>query len=205
MRVGAEIYAGLTFQYVDSRGLLSTYKLHTPAELLRKNRASQWDVIKFALLQQTAQCTYGFYMAGDTELFPSEQYSLILWARRIRGAQLVLLRFAQSIGLSAMSTTKYSSLDGATLIASPSRNSAAGLHLNGTYNQSGGDPSRYPYFSSREILLAWMIHSLAFPTLQYLCALALADSWQYFTHRIFHANKWLYSISLGTGSLLKAR
>ena len=73
---------GITFHYIDTRGFLSKYKLHTPAEDLTKNRATRRDVIKFALIRQAAQCLLG-YQTAAREPFVPHDYGVALWAQKI--------------------------------------------------------------------------------------------------------------------------
>ena len=48
-------------------------------------------------------------------------------------------------------------------------------------------------FSATEILTARLLYWVVVPLFQYISAMVLADTFQYFTHRAFHVNKWLYS------------
>lgn len=48
-------------------------------------------------------------------------------------------------------------------------------------------------FSVTEIFAAKALYWIIVPLLQYLAVMVLADTFQYFTHRAFHVNKWLYS------------
>ena len=188
----ADARQGLAFHYIDEKGYFKTYKLHTPAELLKKNRASQWQVIKFALLQQLAQFIYGYITADPTVVCPSEAYSVALWARRVRWLEVLTVRALQAAGLFTILSAKQLSVVAPAIAVPPLSGPVANFLSNESsivYPGFGG--SMLPY-SSNEILAARIIYWYAYPTVQYILAMALADSWQYFTHRVFHANKWLY-------------
>jgi len=52
-----------------------------------------------------------------------------------------------------------------------------------------------PPFARWEWFLAQVVYWVIIPGVQYGTALFLADTWQYFTHRLLHMNKFLYSKS----------
>lgn len=43
------------------------------------------------------------------------------------------------------------------------------------------------------VVIAKLIYWVLVPLFQYAAAMVLADTMQYFTHRVFHVNRWLYS------------
>ncbi|KAL8797645.1 MAG: hypothetical protein Q9182_007148 [Xanthomendoza sp. 2 TL-2023] len=177
------------FHYVDTRGLFSKYKLHTSAEDLTKNRASRKDVIKFALIQQAAQCTLGYLMADDSEQFVSPQYAIAAWAQKLRYCELLLLQCIEYAGFQSAFTSKGSGPMSQTVIwqddlgRSLSNSTTGPIYL--------GDS--LASFSDFEVTIAKALYWVLIPLFQYLTAMVLADTFQYFTHRAFHVNKWLYS------------
>lgn len=50
-----------------------------------------------------------------------------------------------------------------------------------------------PAFASWEITAAKAIYHLGIPALQFMVAILIVDTWQYFLHRAMHMNKWLYT------------
>ena len=182
----------MTFHFVDSKGYLQNYKLHTPAELLRKNRASQWDVIKFALLQQLAQFFHGYWMADSSKVYPSEAYCLAEWARQIRWLEIFAAHMLQNVGLAGLISTKQAGLVTPAVLAQPFSGAGSSVHPNGSWSEFASGSCRPPAFSDGEILAARLLHWYLYPLFQYALAIALADTWQYFTHRVYHANRWLY-------------
>ena len=184
--------AGFIFHYIDTKGLLSAYKLHTPAEDLTKNRASKANVIKFALFQQICQCTLGYLTAAE-EQFVSHEYAIATWAQMIR-----------YIGDFAIQWTRYIGLD-LPWIAHDSRGYGSAFPATfgqDTYSRSIGNLSQVVQpqtalvpmqFSAGETFIAKILYWILVPLFQYIAVMVLADTMQYFTHRAFHVNKWLYS------------
>ena len=194
-RIQAHWLAGLTFHYIDTRELLSAYKLHTPAEYLKKNRASRRDVVKFALIQQAAHCIIGYYMADDTELFYADSYGIATWARRVRQVQCFVSPLVHifSFGVGSVTTD---STDSRTALGAKFVQESFGTCLNNaTQTACAGGNGSFAAYSSWEWAVAEIIYSIIVPLLQFLTAMVLADTLQYFTHRAFHVNKWLYSKS----------
>ncbi|KAL9025893.1 MAG: hypothetical protein Q9196_005362 [Gyalolechia fulgens] len=176
----------LVFHYIDHRGLLGQYRLHTSAEDLTKNRASRKDVIKFALIQQAAQCLLGYLMADDTEQLVSPRYAIAVWAQRL---QSVELRSLQWIRFLASYGSKLSRVGiPVTLSHDP-----LGVLFKDTARTLRWPTDDTMAFTSRHLILATAIYWVLFPLFQYTSAMVLADTMQYFAHRAFHANRWLYS------------
>ncbi|KAL8870783.1 MAG: hypothetical protein Q9174_003250 [Haloplaca sp. 1 TL-2023] len=180
----------LVFHYIDTNGFLSKYKLHTSAEDLTKNRASRRDVIKFALIQQAAQCTLGYFMADGTEQFVSSDYAIAAWARTLRYIGQKASQILLYTGLNLPWITYASKSTAASSTFFP-RDSFDGLVLNATESLGGLEYSSVP-FSPVELLAGKALYWVLVPIFQYLAAMVLADTFQYFTHRAFHVNKWLY-------------
>ena len=47
-------------------------------------------------------------------------------------------------------------------------------------------------FADWEIRLANAVHYVLYPALQFIIAIAVIDTWQYFLHRFMHTNRWCY-------------
>ena len=138
---------GLTFHVFDTYGWFSKYKTHTPAEFLKRNHATLYNVLKYAIIQQIAQCFFGYVLCGGPELVHSQDYSMFQWFITIR-----------SIRSKAI---PYKSVDQAPEL---------------------------------EVTLAKAMYWVIEPAARLSIALFLSDTWQYFTHRLLHQNKWLYSM-----------
>ena len=187
---------GLVFHYIDTHRLLAKYKLHTPAEDLRKNRATRQDVIKFALLQQAAQCALGYWMADDQELHIPDDYMVASWAKRIRFFQSLSYQWLNTVSMQLFSIEIYpKGYDSLTTAAfSPRTFAPPAPNVSHILDTRIGQVSAP--LSALEMVTAKTAYWVLVPVLQYIAAMFLADSMQYFTHRAFHVNKWLYSRSL---------
>ncbi|KAL8876389.1 MAG: hypothetical protein Q9198_005408 [Flavoplaca austrocitrina] len=179
------------FHYIDTRGLFTKYKLHTSAEDLTKNRASRKDVIKFALIQQAAQCTLGYLMADDSEQFVSPEYAIALWAQRLRNIEVMVTRCVPYIGY-LWPWAAYESNGSGYASSSAIREGTLGNLLSNTTQAFDTSQMAPTPFTSQEILFANAMYWVLVPLFQYIAAMVLADTFQYFTHRAFHVNKWLY-------------
>ena len=183
---------GLTFHYVDTRGFLSKYKLHTPAEDLTKNRATRRDVIKFALIQQAAQCLLG-YLTTVSEPFVPHDYGVALWAQKINYFGKVASEVMRYTGLDLRWIMNKSQGYGIGYTAAFTQNIWSS-HIS-NFSQIAGEHTNEPTvnFSAWELMAARILYWVIVPLFQYISAMVLADTFQYFTHRAFHVNRWLYS------------
>ena len=185
---------GLSFHYIDTRGYLSKYKLHTPAEDLTKNRATKKDVIKFALLQQAAQCTLGYLTAGEDPHI-SDDYGIALWAQKIRDIMFIASRIRRLAGLDVTWRMTEPKGYGLGSTAALTGSEWVGHVANFSQRASAQVDALTLDFSSSELVIAKLIYWILVPLFQYVCAMVMADTFQYFTHRAFHVNRWLYSKS----------
>lgn len=143
--------------------------------------------------QQAAQCVLGYWMADKNEVFVSAEYAIAVWARRIRYTEAMAIQSMQCLGLSLPWIVKESkgweSASASTLIQ-VIRSSQID-NLSQIESAQMASTATFPHVW--ELLIAKTIYWIFAPLLQYLSAMILADSMQYFTHRAFHVNKWLYS------------
>jgi sphinganine C4-monooxygenase len=49
-----------------------------------------------------------------------------------------------------------------------------------------------PAFAGWELAVASFMYWYFVPALQFLLAISIVDTWQYFLHRAMHLNRWLY-------------
>ena len=183
---------GLTFHYIDTRGFLSKYKLHTPVEDLTKNRATRRDVIKFALIQQAAQCLLG-YLTAVREPFVPHNYGVALWAQKIHSFGIVAREAMRYIGLDLEWVLNESQGYGIGYTTAFAQDTWS-CHIS-NLSRVVGEHTNQPTvnFSAWELMAARLLYWIVVPLFQYISAMVLADTFQYFTHRAFHVNKWLYS------------
>ena len=137
---------GLIFHFFDTYGYFSKYKTHTPAEFLRRNHATLYNVLKYAVIQQIAQCIFGYVLSGGPELVHSHEYNVAEWVQTLHSARPALIE-SDSVETNAV----------------------------------------------WELALAETLYWVLVPAIRLFVALFLSDTWQYFTHRLLHQNRWLYS------------
>ena len=182
----------MLFHCIDEWDLFPQYRLHTPAEVLKRNHVSRWDVFRDVVIQQVVQTVFGLVLAAfDPEpVFGKEEYDVAWWAQRIRMAQRAVPGVLGLIGVDATGLAK--SMDGSHAML-------AGALSGGMYpdlTQSvllSGQPAIAPAFAEWELLAAKAIYHLGIPALQFLAGICIVDTWQYFLHRAMHMNKYLYT------------
>ncbi|RMZ81838.1 hypothetical protein DV738_g2131, partial [Chaetothyriales sp. CBS 135597] len=168
----------LLFHMIDEFDLFPQYRLHTPAEIAKRNRATRWEVIRDVILQQFLQTIAGLAVAAfdPPEMIGKEQYEVAAWAlalRRIQAWTPLLLRLCglDPAPLSGRLWKSYPTL--------------AAVVAGGAYPQPG--------FAPWELQVASFIYWVAVPLLQFTTASIIVDTWEYFLHRAMHMNKYLYN------------
>ena len=181
------------FHWIDVNDYFSKYRLHTPAEVLKRNHVSRWEVLRDVILQQIIQLAVGHLlnMTEPDEFTGQSDYDIAVWARRVRIAQKLIP------GLLALTSINAQSLASSLQQAHPM---ISGVIAGGTYptltrivTLAGGAQEQVPVFATWEVTLAKVIYYAGVPALQFIVAILFLDTWQYFLHRAMHMNKWLYS------------
>lgn len=180
------------FHWIDVNDWFPQYRLHTPAEVLQRNHVSRWEVFRDVILQQVIQTAFGLLLGyfEPEPLYGKEVYDVALWAHRIRMAQRALPTVLSALGVNA-------SLLAANL--KPSLPGLSGALSGGHYPWLSetisvrGEVMAVPAFAYWELLMAKGIYFVLVPALQFLVAIFIVDTWQYFWHRAMHMNKWLYT------------
>lgn len=175
--IAAYWIVSLFFHVLDTLDLCAQYRLHTPAEVLKRNHVSRYEVLRDVLLQQVIQTIAGYFFSywDPPEMIGKEAFDVAIWARRIRTAETYL---PQSLALLGLNAPKLASQLHSTYPA------VAGAISGGRYAFNG--------FASWEILLAKFIYHAGIPFIQFSVAICIMDTWQYFLHRLMHMNKFLY-------------
>ncbi|KAL6252816.1 Sphingolipid C4-hydroxylase sur2 [Rhinocladiella similis] len=165
------------FHILDVFDLCAKYRLHTPAEVLKRNHVTRWEVFRDVVLQQIIQTFFGLAVAyfDPEETVGREAYDVALWAYRLRQAQQYIPSLLAVIGLDAQAL-------GGKLHAYPQLASAL---CGGLY-----EPQT---FASWEVSTAKFIYWIGIPAVQFTVAILIVDTWQYFLHRAMHMNKFLYT------------
>lgn len=177
----------LFFHWIDEWDLFPQYRLHTPAEVLKRNHVSRWEVFRDVVVQQIVQTVFGVFlgMLDEDAMAGKEDYDIAVWAQRIRLAQRAAPSLLAVTGLDAKSI--------ATGMAATKPTLAAVL-AGGQYNlYQATAEGVLPAFASWEVFAAKAIYWYLMPAIQFGFAILVVDTWQYFLHRAMHMNKWLYS------------
>lgn len=167
------------FHWIDTNDYFPQYRLHTPAEVAKRNRVSRWEVVRDVVIQQIVQTAVG-WLLGMTEpddYFGKESYDVAVWARRIRIVERAIPGALALVGVDAVGLAKN---------LMPAHPTLAGAIAGGKYGSVAA-------FASWEISAAWAVYWVLVPLLQFGVAILVVDTWQYFLHRAMHMNKWLYS------------
>jgi len=184
----------MSFHWIDTKDYFPQYRLHTPAEVAKRNRVSRWEVIRDVVIQQVIQTAVG-WLLGMTEpddFYGKEEYDVAVWARRIRIAERAVPSLLAMIGLDASGLAKN---------LMPLHPILAGVLRGGNYSSFDGKGAFNGYnrsvmlgFADWELKLASAIYWVLVPAVQFTVAILVVDTWQYFLHRAMHMNKWLYSM-----------
>lgn len=168
----------LFFHILDIYDLFPQYRLHTPAEIQSRNRVTRYEVVRDVIVQQIIQTVFGLGMAyfDPIETVGREEYDVALWARRLRLGQSYIPTFLTMLGFDVVAlenkiVNNYPRLTGIVMGAQ---------HSTSTYA---------PY----ELAAAKLIYWAVIPFFQFLIAILIVDTWQYFLHRAMHMNKFLYT------------
>jgi sphinganine C4-monooxygenase len=189
--IAAYWLVSLFFHYIDVNDVWPQYRLHTPAEILKRNHVSRYEVARDVIIQQIIQTIVGAVLGltEPEELEGKADYDIALWARRIRIAQRALPQLLGAIGLNAAAISKN---------VSGSHPLLAGVLAGGKYpflttglDVTTGAP--VPAFAGWELVVAKALYWYAVPAAQFMLGIFIVDTWQYFLHRAMHMNKWLYS------------
>ncbi|KAK4988551.1 Sphingolipid C4-hydroxylase sur2 [Elasticomyces elasticus] len=182
----------MIFHLIDEYDLFPQYRLHTPAEVLKRNHVSRWEVFRDVILQQIIQTAFGvgLGMIEPEDVVGKEGYDVAVWARRIRVAQRGLPAVLSAIGVNATGLAEKIAGNHPTL---------AGAVAGGQYSwitqtiTVAGDAVTAPSFATWEMWAAKAMYWVLVPAVQFTVAILVVDTWQYFWHRAMHMNRWLYT------------
>lgn len=114
----------LFFHFIDTMEIWPQHRLHPPAEISRRNRATPYEVARDVILQQVVQSIMGVIANLEPVQLGKEDYDIAVWATRIRTAQRLLPRMLSAFGLDAVAISK---------LVSPKHPNMAGLLAGGNY------------------------------------------------------------------------
>lgn len=168
----------LFFHVLDTYDWCAKYRLHTPAELLKRNHVTRYEVVRDVVVQQVIQTAFGLFLAhfDPVETIGREEYDVAVWAQRLRLAQSYIPSALTLVGVDALAlSNKVASYPQLASVL------AGGIYASPT--------TAAPW----ESVVAKAIYWAVIPFFQFLIAILLVDTWQYFLHRAMHMNKFLYT------------
>ncbi|KAK5164461.1 Sphingolipid C4-hydroxylase sur2 [Saxophila tyrrhenica] len=177
----------LLFHLIDEYDLFPQHRLHTPAEVLKRNHASRWDVFRDVIIQQLVQTAFGLGLAyfEGVPTYGSEEHDVAVWAGRIRLAQRGIPALLATLGVDSAGLVEKLGSDNSIL---------AGMLSGGFYpTELLSGQSTAPAFAQWELTAANAVYHIIVPACQFLLAICIVDTYQYFVHRGMHMNKWLYT------------
>ena len=180
------------FHIIDELDLFPQYRLHTPAEILKRNHATRWEVFRDVIVQQIIQTLVGMVLAfmDGPGMYGKEEYDIAVWAQRIRLAQRAIPPLLGLLGLNASLLSERVALSNPGLAGALAGGRYPSLEQLVSIN---GQTVTAPAFARWELLCANAIYHFLIPALQFLIAIIVVDTWQYFWHRGMHLNKYLYT------------
>lgn len=183
----------MVYHFIDVNGYFEKYRLHTPAEVLKRNKVTRWEVVRDVILQQVIQTIAGYGMSyfDAAETVGREGYDMAVWATRLRLLQRAIPPTLALVGVDAVGLAKSVSQNGHTMLAGALAGGAYPSVVQSLILESGAEVVA-PAFTSWELSVASFIYWYFVPALQFLLAISIVDTWQYFLHRAMHLNRWLY-------------
>ena len=121
----------------------------------------------------------GLGMLGEGDVAGMEEYSIVVWARRIEATRRTLPRLLSVIGIDAKGLAR--------------KYAGSGMGLAALLVTGEPQDTSHARLVALETACAGGIYWYIVPAIQFALALFAADTWQYFGHRWLHTNKWVYS------------
>jgi len=181
----------LMFHIIDTYDFFPQYRLHTPAEVLKRNHVSRFDVLRDVVLQQIVQVGASLLLAvfDETPTMGKADYDIAWYAQKIRLAQRAVPYIMSTIGLDPTGTAMKFADARPTLAAVAMGGKYPGLFQSITV---AGEQTLAPAFASWELATATFMYWYGIPAIQFAAAIIIMDAWEYMVHRTMHLNKWLY-------------
>ncbi|KAJ5167524.1 uncharacterized protein N7482_006305 [Penicillium canariense] len=183
----------MIYHFIDVYGYFEEYRLHTPAEVLKRNKVTRWEVVRDVILQQVIQTIAGLAMSqfDPVETVGREEYDVAVWATRVRILQKAIPPMLALVGVDAAGLAKSVSQNGHVMLAGALAGGSYPGAVQSLILDSGAEVIA-PAFTSWELSVASFIYWYFVPALQFMLAVSIVDTWQYFLHRAMHLNRWLY-------------
>lgn len=181
----------LMFHAIDVYDWFPQYRLHTPAEVLKRNHVSRYEVLRDVILQQIIQIAFSLGLAyfDETPTAGKADHDVAWYAQKLRLVQRAVPYVMSTVGLDPTGiATKF--VNSQPVLAS--------IAMGGQYPgllqtvTVAGKEMVAPAFASWELTAASFIYWYGVPAIQFCAAIVIIDAWEYMLHRAMHMNKWLY-------------
>ncbi|KAJ4373334.1 Sphingolipid C4-hydroxylase sur2 [Neocucurbitaria cava] len=181
----------LIFHAIDVYDVFPQYRLHTPAEVLKRNHVSRYEVLRDVVLQQIIQIIASFSLSLFDEPLTTGKadWDVSWYAQKIRLAQRAVPLILSAVGVNPVALASNMSSSYPTL---------SSVLLGGKYPALlqtatiAGEQTLVPAFAAWELATASFVYWYGIPAIQFSAAIVIMDAWEYMLHRAMHMNKWLY-------------
>ncbi|KAF8462728.1 fatty acid hydroxylase superfamily-domain-containing protein [Kalaharituber pfeilii] len=180
----------ITFEIFDYFDLFSRYRLHTPEEVLQRNRVGKKEVAWWVFIQQVLQMIFAYMLSywDGVELTGFEeweQYRVYLNVVRVEGWMLrgLMLLGIDGVGLEEKIGR---GIAGVSALVKGAEGVMAGM---------GGVDATVATATEMvdwRMAVAAGLYSYIIPAMRFWLALFILDTWQYFLHRLMHTVPELY-------------
>lgn len=173
------------FYWLDRQELFTQYRIHPTEEDLKRNHVSRFQCFQGVTRYHLMQISIGLLLSygSGPDLIGNKSCDVYRWAVRVRHARRLIPWILGAVGVDAK---------GLALVTSSKSEGLAQFLAGGPIPFAGSDSPQAFGFTSGELLVANAIESFLVPAVQFLVALAVVDTWIYFTHRLCHVNQTLY-------------
>lgn len=180
----------LIFHVIDVYDFFPQHRLHTPAEVLKRNHASRYEVLRDVVFQQIVQVIASFSLSlfDEPPMIGKADHDIAWYAQKLRIAQRAIPFALSTIGVDSVAlASKYAA----------SMPTLSSVLLGGKYASMQsvtmeGVQTLVPASASWELATASFAYWYAIPAFQFAAAVIIMDAWEYSVHRAMHMNKWLY-------------
>lgn len=177
--------AGGIFHVLDTYELFSDHRIHPSEDELKRNRVTKWQCLQGVVRYHVMQISIGLLLGyGESPPTVGNEHC------QIHRVASIISRFRKLIP----TALGFLGIDAKRLgTAAQGTSVRLAQIISGNYIVDESILQK-PSFTAVEVSLAKFMIIFGIPAIQYLVALAVVDTWIYFTHRFCHINKTLYRI-----------
>ena len=180
----------LFFHFIDTHGFLSSNRIHTPEEVLKRNHVTRREVVRDVLVQQFIQSLVGLAISFTEapELVGAEWWEVMnLYSGFVSTERWILRGIANTLRIDGIGLEE-KIIAGITAIGGD-KVLAGSIWLLGLDGKAGASPEVTDWRYKLVEVAYWYL----LPAARLWVAFFVLDTWQYFLHRLMHEVKWLYS------------